>query len=122
MTPEDFINLYEEALASQRWEKVDPLIHPNCTVTFSNGKCHQGKDQVRSAFQQNFDLIKDEDYSISDLHWVVRGADFAVFTYSFHWSGVIHGESASGSGRGSSTIIFEAGAWVLVSEHLGPRS
>lgn len=122
MTPESFVASYEEALATQQWAKVDPLLHANCTVTFSNGSCHQGKKKVRSAFQKNFDLIQDEEYSISDLHWVVKTENFAVFIYSYNWSGIIDGKQASGSGRGTSSIILEDGAWKLVSEHLGPKS
>ena len=72
MKSEDFIIRYEEALASQDWKKVAPLIHENCTVTFSNGTCHQGKEAVRLALQRNFELIKDETYAISEVHWVVK--------------------------------------------------
>lgn len=122
MKPENFVIRYANALAAQEWEEVDPLIHPDCTVTFSNGSCHQGKERVRDAFQKNFDLIEDEIYSISDLHWVIQGETFAVFTYSYFWSGTINGEKASGAGRGTSTIIRENGTWRLISEHLGPGS
>ena len=92
MTPEDFVSQYESALAAQSWDKVAPLIHENCTVTFSNGSSHRGKEQVREAFQRNFDLIEDEKYSLSDLHWIVKDDNIAVFTYSYHWSGTISGE------------------------------
>jgi ketosteroid isomerase-like protein len=122
MKPEDFVTRYEKALATQEWDRVAPLIHPDCTVTFSNGTCHHGKEKVRAAFQRNFDLIEDEAYSITDLHWVVKSEGFAVFTYSFNWSGKVDGEDASGSGRGTSTLKSESGTWQLVSEHLGPKS
>ncbi len=122
MTPKDFVSRYEEAIATQEWEQIDPLIHRNCTVTFSNGSYHQGKERVRDAFQRNFDLIKDEQYAISDLHWVVKNEGFAVFTYAFSWSGKINGQEASGTGRGTATLKREDGVWQLVSEHLGPKS
>ena len=122
MKPEDFVAQYEAALATQKWKQVDPLIHRDCTVTFSSGSCHRGKEKVRDAFQRNFDLIKDEEYSISDLHWVVKDEGFAVFTYSFSWAGKINGEDASGSGRGTSTLKLEDGTWQLISEHLGPKN
>ena len=121
MKPEKFITSYEKALATQSWKEVDPLLLANCTVTFSNGSCHQGKEKVRDAFQNNFDLISDEEYSISDVHWVVKNENFAVFTYTYDWSGTINGEQASGSGRGTSSIVFHDGSWKLVSEHLGPK-
>ncbi|MBX3741765.1 MAG: nuclear transport factor 2 family protein [Akkermansiaceae bacterium] len=122
MEPEHFVISYEKALATQEWGKVAPLIHPDCTVTFSNGSCHKGKTEVQAAFQRNFDAIENEKYSITELHWVIRNKDFAVFTYSFAWSGVIAGEQASGAGRGTSTIVRGNTSWQLVSEHLGPQA
>lgn len=121
MKPEAFIHLYEKALATQDWEQVSPLIHPDCTVTFSSGACHKGKDAVRIAFQRNFDLIKDETYSISEVHWVTKTEDHAVFTYCYAWSGIIAGEKASGEGRGTSTITRVDANWQLVAEHLGAK-
>lgn len=122
MKPEDFVCRYEKALATQEWEQVEPLIHRDCTATFSNGSTHRGKERVREAFQRNFDAIRDEKYAISEVHWVVRDETFAVFTYAFHWSGTIQGEAASGAGRGTSTLQREGEVWRLVSEHLGPQS
>ena len=121
MTPADFISRYEQALASQDWAKVAPLIHLNCSVTFSSGQIHRGKAAVEKAFRANFDLIKDEEYAMSDLHWIVKGETFAVCTFVYHWSGVINGKPASGSGRGTSSLVKEEGDWLLVAEHLGPN-
>lgn len=121
MKPENFVPLYVNALATQEWGNVAPLIHPNCTVTFSNGGCHQGKDKVHEAFQRNFDLIEGEEYSISEVHWVFKGENAAVFTYSFAWSGIIAGKQASGMGRGTLTIIRDDASWKLIAEHLGPK-
>lgn len=121
MEPTNFVKSYEQALATQEWDVVAPLIHTNCTVTFSNGSFHKGKSEVQAAFQKNFEMIEDETYSISELHWIIKGQDFAVFTYTYNWSGIIAGEHASGSGRGTSTIVLEDGVWLLVSEHLGRK-
>jgi hypothetical protein len=71
MQPEDFIHAYEVALASQDWVQVEPLIHNEACVTFSNGTLHKGKAEVQRAFEKNFTLIKDEIYSIANVHWVL---------------------------------------------------
>src|ERR1700679_2429521 len=68
MTVEDFIHAYEEALASQQWALVEPLIHENACVTFSDGTVHVGKTAVRNAYEANFSMIQDEDYRISNVH------------------------------------------------------
>lgn len=119
MHPEEFIISYEAALASQNWDNVEPLVHANACVTFSNGTVHKGLKAIKVAFTNNFSLIKDEKYFITDVHWVVKDKEFAVYLFNFNWSGFIDGQQASGSGRGSTTLIFENGKWLLVSEHLG---
>jgi len=121
--PEDFIPAYTKASATSQWENVAPLIHEDCVVTFSNGSSHQGKDQVEQAFRRNFELIQDDTYGVSDVHWVQRSAHTAIYVYAYAWSGIIHGQPASGAGRGSSTLTYsDDKGWQLICEHLGPAA
>jgi len=119
MTPTLFVAAYEDALASQNWEIVAPLIHDDCVATFTSGT-YRGKKEVELIFRRNFASIKGEHYSISNVHWVKQGEGFAVFTFDYQWSGVIGGKSASGGGRGTSVIVTSGSGWQLISEHLGP--
>lgn len=121
MTVEDFIKRYEKALATQKWENVSPLIHEKCVVTFSNGNRYYGKEQIEQAFQKNFDLIKGESFSISELSQGVSTEHFAVCTYSYEWSGEIAGEMISGTGLGTSVLMRVDSGWQFVSEHLGSK-
>lgn len=120
MTPEQFIHQYETALATQQWEKVAPLIHEDCVATFSEGT-HKGKTEVEQAFRRTFELIQDETYAISNLHWVQKTETMAVLVYNFSWSGMINGQYASGSGRGTSVLVKSENHWQLICEHLGPN-
>lgn len=122
MIPEQFIKDYEAALASQRWDNVAPLMHSNACVTFSNGTVHKGIHAIQDAYQRNFSLIKEEEYQITDVHWVSKNKAMAVYLFIFSWKGIINGQQASGSGRGTAVIIFEDGRWKLMAEHLGPKS
>lgn len=122
MNPEEFIRAYEHALATQDWRNVDPLVHDNACVTFSNGTVHRGKLEVRKAFEKNFSLIKDEKYSISNVHWVIKGPETAIYLFDFNWNGIINDQPASGSGRGTSVLIKENDNWQLLVEHLGPKA
>lgn len=122
MSPEEFIRAYEQTLATQNWMNVNLLVHNNACVTFSNGTVHKGKPEVRTAFEMNFSLIKDEEYSISDMHWVMIGSEMAVYLFDFSWSGIINDQQASGSGRGTSVLIRENDKWQLLVEHLGPKA
>jgi len=122
LNPEEFVRAYEQALATQDWMNVEPLVHNNACVTFSNGTVHKGKPEVRAAFEKNFSLIKDEEYSIANVHWVTKGSEMAVYLFDFSWSGIINDKQASGSGRGTSVLIKDGGKWQLIVEHLGPKA
>lgn len=121
MTTDEFIHAYEKALAAQDWNQVEPLVHENACVTFSNGSVHKGRPEVKAAFEKNFSSIKDEIYSIDNVHWVMKADMTAVYLFDFHWSGMINGKPARGSGRGTSVLINEMGTWRLLVEHLGPK-
>jgi ketosteroid isomerase-like protein len=118
MTAEEFIVLYEKALATQRWAVVEPLIHENACVTFSTGTVHKGKQAVRSAFERNFSAIKGEEYRISHVHWVMRTPDIAVYLFEFQWTGRIDGRDAAGAGKGTSVLVRNGADWQLLAEHL----
>ena len=122
MNPEEFVQAYEQALATQDWGYVEPLIHRDACVTFSNGTVHKGRLEVRNAFERNFSLIKDETYSITNVYWVMKGAETAIYLFDFNWTGLINGKQVSGSGRGTSVLIKEGNQWKLLVEHLGPRA
>lgn len=120
MTPEDFIEEYQAALRSQDWSAVEPLVHAQVCVTFSNGDVHRGIEAVGTAFGHNFSVIEGEDYRMSELSWVYRTDEVAVCLFRFDWSGMIQGEPAAGSGRGTHVLVREGHRWLLVVEHLGP--
>ena len=122
MEPEDFLKIYESALAKQDWQFVSPLMHDDICVTFSDGQAYFGKKAVQKAFEKNFALIQDEDFSISDVYWVKKSVDFAVCLYNFQWSGLIGGQPVQGNGRGTSVFVMEEGKWLLLTEHLGRKN
>ncbi len=119
MNIDEFLPQYESALASQDWEKVAPWIHEDACVTFSTGEVNRGKDAVRRAFERNFSVIQNDTYEMTNIHWVRRGEETAVYLFDFAWSGVIDGNSASGTGHGTGVLVREGGRWVLIVEHLG---
>lgn len=119
MPPELFIDAYKAALATQQWVNVEPLIHANCCVTFSNGAVHKGISEIQKAYERNFALIKNEDYQMSNLHWVLKTETTAVYVFNFSWAGTINGQPAAGSGKGTAVLVSEEGNWKLVAEHLG---
>jgi len=122
LTLDEFIPLYEHSLASHHWHAVDPLVHDDACVTFSNGTVHVGKAAVQRAFEGNFAAIADEEYRISNIRWVHRGSEIAVYLFDFNWSGRVGGRPASGSGRGTTVLHRNDDGWRLLVEHLGPAA
>lgn len=119
MQATDFITVYAAALASQDWLKVAPLIHEEACVTFSTGSVHKGIAAIQQAYERNFALIKNEAYTISEVHWLHQGDDMAVYVFNFNWQGIINGERANGAGHGTAAIRRSNGTWKLLAEHLG---
>ena len=122
MMATEFVKQYEQALATQRWEVVSPLVHKDASVTFSDGSVHKGKESVRAAYERNFQAIANERYQITNLHWLFESNDIAVYLFDFNWSEEVNGQDASGAGRGTSVLIQDEGVWKLLTEHLGPYS
>ncbi len=121
MTAQEFLQQYEKALATQQWENIAPLLHPDVCVTFNNGT-YKGIAEVEAAFRRTFALIQDETYTISNVHWIREDDALAVCLYHFNWTGIINGQMASGGGRGTSVLVNENGRWQILTEHLGPEA
>jgi len=121
MTHIDLMKHYERGLESQNWLNIESLMHDDVCVTFSSGT-FKGKQEVQQAFEKTFALIKDEKYSILNLHWVFSDENTAVCIYEFNWEGIINGKHASGGGRGTSVLIKTSSEWQIITEHLGPYS
>jgi ketosteroid isomerase-like protein len=119
--PEHFLSQYEAALATQDWNHVAPLVHDDVSVTFSDGSVHIGINEVQKALERNFSMIKGDTYSMSDVQWVKRDRETAVYLFGFQWTGYINGKFASGAGRGTGVLTKHDGVWKLIVEHLAPK-
>jgi len=119
MSPDHLLIKYEKALSNQDWQSVEPLFHKDACVTFSTGT-YKGIQEIKAIFENNFSVIKDEKYTISNIHWVQKNHKNAVCLYQFNWQGIINGEPCSGGGRGTSVLILDDNKWKIITEHLGP--
>ena len=121
MNPEIFIAQYETALASQDWAAIAPLILPEACVIFSSGEVLKGINAIKTAYERNFSIIKNEKYAMSDVEWIKKEADVAIYFFNFRWAGIIDGKEVQGAGLGTATIVQQNGNWKLLLEHLGPK-
>jgi ketosteroid isomerase-like protein len=119
MTLAEFLREYERRTNTHRFEEVAPLIADDATYWFSDG-IFQGKDAIRRAFEQTWEVIKDEHYTIANVQWLVDEEQASVCTYFFHWQGNVDGEVRQGTGRGTSVLRKYGDDWKVVHEHLSP--
>ena len=118
MSAEEFVTAYKTALGTQQWKNVEPLIHENACVTFSNGAVNKGLAEIKTAYEYNFSVIKSEDYQMSNLHWALKNETVAVYLFDFSWKGIINGTPSSGCGKGTAVIVCESKNWKLLAEQL----
>lgn len=96
MSSTEFIKQYEAALGTQDWAVVAPLISGEARVVFSDGSVHAGKDAIRTAYERNFTTIKNDEYRVENIHWLLETSDNAAYMFDFFWAGVIQGREAWG--------------------------
>ena len=117
MTPAEFLHEYERRTNTHRFEEVAPLIADNATYWFSDGS-FQGKDAIRQAFEDTWELIKDEHYAIENVQWLVDEKHVSVCIYLFRWQGKVKGQTRQGIGRGTSVLQKFGNSWQVTHEHL----
>jgi ketosteroid isomerase-like protein len=117
-TADDFMLAYEQATNSHDVEATLSLIDDGAVYLFSDESVHIGKRAIEKVLRRNFDLIENEKYSIGNLIWVAKSDEVAACVHDYSWSGVINGEPASGSGRGTTVLQRSQDGWKVVHEHL----
>ncbi len=119
MSARDTLERYEAEINKHDFDLLFPLISQDCTFWFSSGT-FSGVEQARRAFEKTWGMIRDEIYSINEVHWIAESNRAAVCTYTFHWEGTIEGDRCKGNGRGTSCFRKEGDRWRLIHEHLSP--
>ena len=118
MTNEDALKQYIAATNTHIFLNVKQLLHPNAVYWFSDKTC-TSIDENQTYFENSWNTIKNEVYSISDLHWLVVEKNTATCIYTYHYEGYYNNNFVSGSGRATNVFIKEHGEeWKLIHEHL----
>lgn len=112
-----FLEAYEKAANSCDFNKVEPLIADDAEFVFTNG-IFKGKVAIRQAFEDTWNKIKNERYSISNVQWSKKGYRNAVCRYNFKSDGIVDGKRQIYEGYGKNTLRRIDGNWRIVHEHL----
>jgi ketosteroid isomerase-like protein len=114
---ETFLEAYEKAANSRDFGKVDSLVADNATFWSTNG-AFNGKENIRSAFQKNWQHIQDETYKITDIQWIATNYWVSACTYKFKSVGTVEGKRQVHEGNGTGVLQRINGSWRIMHEHL----
>ncbi|MEC0248091.1 nuclear transport factor 2 family protein [Paenibacillus chitinolyticus] len=118
MTFQKALEAYIAATNTHDFNEVEKLLHPQAVYWFTDKSCTTA-EQIRTYFENAWDLIREEVYSVRDVQWIAEGPRSAACIYTYVWEGYHKGEFVSGSGRGTNVFVKDAaGEWKLVHEHL----
>lgn len=114
---ETFLKAYEVAANSRNFDRVAPFIAEDAIFWFTNGQ-YTGKKAVRKAFEETWESIQDEIYTISNVCWVGRNYWVSACTYDFTSDGIVDGRHQVYHGKGTNVLARIHGSWRIVHEHL----
>lgn len=109
---------YERATDDHDLSAVLSMIAEDAVYFFSDESVHVGKEAIERVLRRNFAAIREETYAVDNVRWLARSRETAVCVYDYRWSGVIQGQPASGSGRGTTVLRRSDEDWKVVHEHL----
>lgn len=112
-----FLEAYEKATNSRDFNNVEPFVAKSAVFKFTNGT-FEGIDAIRRAFEETYEKIQDETYSISNIEWTKTGYRNAECTYKFKSDGIVKSRRQVYEGRGASTFKRIDGNWRIAHEEL----
>lgn len=112
-----FLHEYERLANLCNFDAIASFIDEQAVYWFSNGS-YQGIDEIRGAFEETWQHIKQEKYAISDVCWLFANGKEAVCIYRFHSDGIVDGRKQEYSGRGTNIFQKKNGVWKITHEHL----
>ncbi|MFF2752942.1 YybH family protein [Psychrobacillus sp. NPDC058041] len=113
---------YIKATNTHNFENVKSLLHPNAVYWFSDKTCTT-INEIQNYFENAWDVIKEEVYAASNVHWLVADEKTATCIYTYHYEGYYDGKFVFGSGRATNVFIKEnEHDWKLIHEHLSSIS
>lgn len=112
-----FLLEYERLANARSFEPLVPFIDESALFWFSNGS-YCGIGQIRRAFEETWEHIQDEKYTIRDIAWLFVSETEAVCTYHFDSDGLVDGVRQVYSGRGTNVFQKKDGVWKITHEHL----
>ncbi len=113
-----FMTAYEQALSTESFDNVAPLVHPDAVFRFSEGD-FVGHADIKGAMEKTWGLdVEAVEFFLTDIDVNHTDDSSALVTFNWNWKG----QSADGPfhviGRGTSLVVKHEGTLKLKLEHL----
>ncbi|MHC5228963.1 YybH family protein [Enterococcus sp. LJL99] len=108
---------YIEATNSHKFDNVEKCLSSNAVYFFSDKKCQSTKD-IRSYFENAWNIIVNEKYEVSEVEWIIVTEEVATCIYNYKYSGFIENKFVEGGGKATNIFVKENSNWLLLHEHL----
>ncbi|MFT4414614.1 YybH family protein [Fredinandcohnia humi] len=119
MNISEFLEGYIRATNSHDFSNVASFVATDAIYWFTKNE-YKNIESIQAYFENTWNLIKDEVYSISDVEWIVNEEHSAVCLYTYHWEGYYEGKLVSGKGKATNVMKKVNNEWKLIHEHLSP--
>lgn len=118
---QDFLNEYERLANLCNFDLIEQFIYKNAIYWFSNGT-YRGISQIRKAFEDTWNSIKNEKYTLSNVEWLVVTDRCAVCIYDFRSDGIVNGKRQIYEGKGTNVLEKKNRKWKIIHEHLSKNA
>ncbi|MCR1290299.1 YybH family protein [Shouchella clausii] len=117
MTYQKALEAYINATNTHDFNEVKKILHPEAVYWFTDKTCTSLED-IGNYFQHAWQIIKEEVYSATNVHWLAADENVATCIYTYRYEGYHNGKFVSGSGRATNVFTVYDGEWKLIHEHL----
>lgn len=114
----EFVDRWVAAEASEDFDNLVPLIHPNAVYRSNDGD-HVGLNAIRQSFEGTFGGSPEQNYYIENVKVTYAGLQSATVIYSWNWTGKTPaGTNFRVTGRGTKMIARDEAGLRLRLLHL----
>lgn len=115
-----FLHRFEELAGREDFDLVSEFIDEQAYFRFNDGD-FIGRPAIRAAFEKTWrgdPTVKKSRFYLSDIVVLTTDHKSATATYTFNWEGRQGDQPFAIKGRGTRVMVFEAGQFRIVHEHL----
>lgn len=119
MSVQEALTAYIKATNSHSFQNVKELLSDGAVYWFTD-KEYKSITEIENYFNNTWNLIKEEVYSVTNVNWIGIDDNIATCLYTYHWEGYYDGNHVSGKGNATNVFKKIDDKWKLIHEHLSP--